>query len=315
MPAYCIEQRSLAERLKARIAVEERFARTGSKLRSKPYLLRHERTLVRPLVKLGLQMSGLYGRGTRNALSPVVRNVRLRFASLPPAFDGFQILHISDFHVDGGYALAEALIPVLGRLKPDVCVMTGDYRYEDYGSMHEVYPRMRAILSSISAKHGIFGILGNHDVSEIAFALEEMGVRMLINESAEICVKNESIRLAGVDDPFDYQCDDLPGALSAVPSDAFKILLAHTPELYQAASESGIQLYLCGHTHAGQVRFPFIGSLRHNADCPRSYSSGLWSHDGMQGYTTAGVGCSSLPIRFNCPPEVVLIELQSDDRK
>ncbi|MGA8028310.1 MAG: metallophosphoesterase [Bryobacteraceae bacterium] len=243
----------------------------------------------------------------------MVRRIRARFPDLPAALDGFQILHISDLHIDGCDGLAEALGPVLSRLKPDVCVMTGDYRFEDDGPCEEVFARMKAVVSNISAKHGIFAILGNHDTSEIAFALEEMGVRMLINEAVEIGNENASAWLVGIDDPFDYRCDDLPGALKSVPRERFKILLAHTPELYADAASRGIQLYLCGHTHAGQFRFPLVGSLRHNANCPKEYSQGQWTHNGMQGYTSAGVGCSSLPIRFNCPPELALIELAASD--
>ncbi len=206
--------------------------------------------------------------------------------------------------------LVEALAPTLESLRPDVCLITGDYRYEDEGPCTEVYPRMRRILSSIRAKRGIFAILGNHDVSEIALALEDMGVHMLVNEAVELQNANASIWLAGIDDPFDYQCDDLEGTLASVPQNSFKILLAHTPQLFADAAQQGVQLYLCGHTHAGQVRLPLIGSIRHNAPCPKAYSSGHWQYDRMQGYTSAGAGCSMLPIRYNCPPEVVVIELR-----
>ena len=311
MPSTPCSEPSLAERLKPRIAVEEQFARTGRKFRNKPWLLRQERHLIRPSLKLGLQMAGLYNQGVQNALSPIVHRIQLDFPDLPPAFDGFEILHISDFHIDGVDGLAEALVPILSGLEPDLCVMTGDYRFEDEGPWEEVYPRMQTVLSSISSKHGIFGILGNHDASEIAFSLEEMGTRMLVNDAAEIRQNRASIWLIGIDDPFDYRCDDLPAALSTVPRHAFKILLAHTPELYEDASQSGVRLYLCGHTHAGQIRFPGIGSLRHNADCPKCYSHEHWTHKGMHGYTSAGVGCSALPIRYNCPPELVLLKLRS----
>lgn len=299
----------MAERLRPRMAVEERFAKTGQRFR-KSFIFRHERVLVRPVLKLGLQLAGLYSRGLRNAVSPVVRSLTFCFPDLPPVFEGFQILQLADLHIDRVDGLTEALVPVLKGLQPDLCVMTGDYRFEDEGPSDEVCRRMQSIVSSISAKQGVFGILGNHDVSGIAFALEEMGVRMLVNEAVEIDRGRASVWLAGIDDPFAYQCDDLPAALSSIPSGAFKILLAHTPELYADASAGGVQLYLSGHTHGGQIRFPGIGSIRNNADCPRAYTHGRWTHRGMQGYTSAGVGCSTLPIRFNCPPEVVMIELR-----
>jgi len=304
-----LEERSLAERLKPRIAREEEFARTGRKLRNKSWLFKHEKHWLRPLLKLGLQTAGLYRRGVRNALSPVVRNVQLTFDNLPSAFDGYTLLHLSDLHIDGVPDLITPLSELLRRLTPDLCVITGDYRYEDEGACEHVYPLVKKAVNSVSARDGVFGILGNHDAAEIAFALEEMDIRMLVNEAVEIRRGTQSICLAGIDDPFDYKCDDLPGALQTVPANAFKILLAHTPELYESASQLGVNLYLSGHTHAGQIRFPWVGSLRNNAKCPPAYAYGRWQHKKMHGYTSAGLGCSSLPVRFNCPPELVLIRL------
>ena len=309
MTEFAVRQRSLADLVQPRLAVEEHFARTGHTYRHGPSHYFFEDHILRPTLKFGLSAIGLYKQGVRNALSPVVREIPLRFPTLPAAFDGFQLLQISDFHIDGVDGLAEALVPVLGSLKPDVCVFTGDYRFEDRGSCQEVYPRMRVIVDAISAKHGIYGILGNHDAAEVAFALEEMGVHMLINESARFEQGGDAIWIAGVDDPFDYRCDDLPAALMGVPADSFKILLAHAPELYTAAAAQGIDLYLSGHTHAGQIRLPLIGPIKNNAKCPRAYTFGLWKHGGMTGYTTSGIGCSALPIRYNCPPELVLFRL------
>jgi predicted MPP superfamily phosphohydrolase len=306
------EASSLAERLQPRIAVEQEFARLGHSSRHGPLYRVFEHRVIRPSIKTMLYCAGLYARGVRNALRPIVREVPLHFPNLPPAFDGFRILQISDLHIDGTDGLAEALACVLEGVSCDVCVLTGDYRFEDFGPCDEVYPRMRTVLSSVSATHGIYGILGNHDTADLAFGLEEMGVRMLVNDAAEIpCAARPSLWLIGVDDPFDFRCHDLRAALSEVPQNAFKILLAHAPELYDEAAENGIDLYLSGHTHAGQIRFPIIGSIRQNANCPRPYASGHWRHRGMQGYTTAGAGCSSLPVRFNCPPEVVVFELRS----
>jgi predicted MPP superfamily phosphohydrolase len=307
--ANVIEGRSLLERLQPRITVERHFKALGHTYRHGPLHELYEQYVFRPGLRFSLRCAGLYGHGVRNALRPVLRELSLNFPNLPQAFDGFQILQISDFHIDGVNGLAEALIPVLSSLRPDVCVLTGDYRFENCGACEEVYPRMRTVLSSIEAREGIYGILGNHDSAEIALALEEMGVRMLVNESVEIGREPDSLAIIGVDDPFDYRCDDLPQALAALDPPAFKVLLAHAPELYEEAAASGIDLYLAGHTHGGQIRLPIIGSIRNNARCPRRYAYGSWRHRTMQGYTSAGVGCSSLPIRYNCPPEVVLIEL------
>lgn len=306
-----VEQYALVEHLNQRRAIEDHFARSGSTFRHSRLSRQFDRHVTAPLLKHGLQIVGLYARGVKNAITPVVRQVEVHLPDLPFEFDQFQILQISDLHIDGVDGLAEALADLLSGLKPDVCVLTGDYRFEDRGPCDEVYPRMKLVLSSISAKHGIFGVLGNHDSADMAIALEDMGVRMLVNDAAEIRQRNAAAWLVGVDDPFDYRCDDLAGALECIGPDEFKILLAHAPELYREAADRGIHLYLCGHTHAGQIRFPVIGSLHHNARCPKPLSYGAWAYKQMRGYTTAGVGSSMLPIRFNCPPEVALIVLRA----
>lgn len=307
----CLEERSLAERLEPRIQVEKLFARTGRTYRRAPLHNWYKRRIEPRILKFGLQACGLYERGVKNALDPMVRTLHLRFPDLPPAFDGFRILHLSDFHIDGNEALAQILIARLRGLRPDVCVLTGDYRFDVQGPCAGVYPPMRSILSSISSRHGILGILGNHDAAEIAFALEDMGVRMLVNEAIEIRERNELLWLAGIDDPFDYRCDDLGAALANVPPKAFKILLAHTPDRYKQAAGARVHLYLCGHTHAGQIRVPLLGAIKHNSKSPRQYSFGHWTYLQMQGYTTAGAGCSALHVRYHCPPELVMIELRA----
>jgi len=156
----------------------------------------------------------------------------------------------------------------------------------------------------------VIGILGNHDVYEEVPALEGLGVKMLINQALELRSGEESIWIIGVDDPHFYGCDDLPAALKDVPPEALKILLVHTPELIKEAEESGVDLYLCGHTHGGQICLPFLGPLIINANCPRAYARGLWTYKTLRGYTSPGVGTSGVPVRFFCPPEIGLLELR-----
>jgi predicted MPP superfamily phosphohydrolase len=233
----------------------------------------------------------------------------MEFKNLPANFDGFRILHLTDLHIDGLDGLAEIVAERIAGLHADLCVMTGDYRYELVGPCDAVYPRMQTILSRVQAHHGVAAVLGNHDESEIAEELEKLGVRMLINEAIEIRRGGDCLWVVGVDDPHCYGFDDLDGALESVPANAFKILLAHSPEIFEEAAAAEVDLCLCGHIHAGQIRLPLLGGILTNADCPRSYAHGEWNHRGLRGYTSAGVGCSLLPVRYNCPPEIALIEL------
>jgi predicted MPP superfamily phosphohydrolase len=87
--------------------------------------------------------------------------------------------------------------------------------------------------------------------------------------------------------------------------------LAHTAEIYREAQSRGIHFYLCGHTHGGQIRFKKVGPIITNAHAPRRFASGFWMFKGMTGYTSTGVGISAVPVRFNCPPEIVLFTLRA----
>ena len=264
------------------------------------------RTVLRAIFRV----AWLRSRGERNARNAVVSTLRFAFDSLPAAFCGFTILHLSDIHADGLTGLSESLGERLQDLQVDVCVLTGDYRYKAYGPCHDVYPNMEKILASINARYGIVGVLGNHDVAEKVPVLERLGVSMLVNRSLALRHGGATIWLVGLDDPHYYGCDDLPGALQGVPEEAFKVLLVHTPELVAEAETHGIDLYLCGHTHGGQICTPFLGPVIWGANCPRRYARGAWRHQRMQGYTSAGVGVSVVPVRFFCPPEIVVIELR-----
>ena len=195
--------------------------------------------IARPILRTLLKLAGIYSRGIRNALQPVVRYLRLEFQDLPASFDGFRILQLADLHIDGMDGLAEIVADLIADLPADLCVMTGDYRFELVGPCDAVYPRLGAILSSVQARHGVAAIMGNHDESDMAGEIEKLGVRMLINEAIEITKAGSSLWVVGVDDPHCYGFDDLDGALESVPEDAFKILLAHSPEIFAEAAACG----------------------------------------------------------------------------
>lgn len=265
---------------------------------------------LRPLLVFLLKITRLYNRGVHNALTPILNKVNFSFNDLPDIFDGFTILQLSDLHIDATEKLSGIIIEMIRDLQVDLCVLTGDYRFEIYGPLDNVFYHMEKIVSKINSKHGVFGILGNHDFAETAVEFEKMGVKMLVNESTRICIADQEIYFMGVDDPHYYGCEDLNKAMKQIPEDAFKILLAHTPELYAEATKHNIDLYLCGHTHGGQIRLPLIGPIITNAAAPRKMVMGKWNYARLQGYTNSGVGFSMAPVRFNCPPEIALIELK-----
>ena len=186
--------------------------------------------------------------------------------------------------------------------------MTGDYREKISGGHKAIIKPMQTVVSGIRAKDGMFATLGNHDSYLMADPLEKMGIRLLANETATVQRNGSRIRITGVDDPYYYYTDQTVDALER-SGDGFKIALVHAPSLYDVAADNGYSLYLCGHTHGGQIclpgGFPIILHLRHG----RKYYRGLWRYKNMAGYTGQGCGTVGLPVRFNTRSEVTLITL------
>lgn len=256
-----------------------------------------------------LRMAGLLEWARKNALGYRVLRHDMPIRRLPEAFEGYRVLHLSDLHIDEIRDGADSLCEMVADLEYDLCVLTGDYRFDTHGVFDETIAGMDRLMGSLNAPDGVIGILGNHDFIEMVPGLETMGIRLLLNEALPIERGADRIWLVGLDDAHYYQVDDLERAAAGIDSADAKILLVHSPEVIEQAEAHGVDLYLCGHTHGGQVclpgRIPIIG----NARCPRKMLSGRWSHGGMQGYTHRGTGASGIPVRINCPPEIVLHRL------
>jgi len=257
---------------------------------------------------------GWYERGVRNVLAVQVRERSLKFSNLPEPFDGYRILLLTDLHLDGLDALTDALIARVRDLDVDLCLIGGDIRMEVYGPMAPSIRLLNRLVGHVTAKSGVYGVLGNHDCIEMLPEFEESGVTMLVNESQELRRGGSSLWLVGVDDPHFYRCHDLELAFRDTPPDGFKVFLAHSPEAYKEASAHGAHLYLCGHTHGGQICLPVIGPVFTHSSAPRFTVAGQWDYQGMLGYTSKGAGASGVPLRFNCPGEISLITLRQDPK-
>ncbi len=259
---------------------------------------------MRLVLRLGLQLTGLYARGSRNALRLRVRRRHLRLRGLPPDLEGVRILHMTDLHLDMHADFPALLRKRIQPLGYDICVITGDFRYSTSGSFEPAIEALEHVLDAVDAP--VYAVLGNHDPLAMVPALEGIGVRVLLNESALWEERGYPLALAGVDDPHYFGCHDLERARADVPEGVPLLLLSHSPELYREAAEAGYHAYFCGHTHGGQISLPGGIPLLTNARCPRRFCQGQWSYGGMQGYTSVGAGSSVLDVRFNCQPEVVV---------
>lgn len=260
------------------------------------------------LIRYCIKLSGLWGRGKRNTLRHRVQHHDIALSHLPPEFEGYTLLHLSDLHVDMNWEATNVLTKILENLDYDVCVLTGDYRGKTYGSYQATLEGMKQISDAL--KGPVYGVLGNHDSISMVPALEEMGVQMLLNESAKLQHKGASIHLAGVDDAHYFRVDNIEKAAADLPNDEISILLSHTPEIYRQAAHADFDVMLCGHTHGGQICLPGGIPLTLDARCPRHMGSGRWLHHNMIGYTSRGAGTSIVTARFNCPPEITLHHLR-----
>jgi predicted MPP superfamily phosphohydrolase len=257
-----------------------------------------------------LRICGMYRLGRANADRVELRVNEVRASSLPQAFNGFTILHLSDLHVDMSARAMENVTHLLKGLHYDICVFTGDYRGKTFGPFE-------ACLGGISNLREVmladsYGVLGNHDTIRMVPDLERMGIRMLLNEYATIERDGTRIYLVGIDDAHFYRVDNIEKAATGIPEDAFSILLSHTPEIYRQAAHAGFKLLLSGHTHGGQICLPGGIPIVLEAALPRSMGRGAWKYGQMAGYTSAGAGSSVVPVRFNCPPEITLHRLRRD---
>ena len=259
------------------------------------------------LIRNTLKIVGLYSRGVKNTARVRLRHNALTLAGLPPAFAGFTILHISDMHVDMNRGAMHRLIELLHDIDYDICVLTGDYRGSTFGSFEETLLGMAEVRRHLGDE--VYGVLGNHDSIRMVPELEDMGIRMLLNESVSIRRAAAQIHLVGIDDAHYFRVDDIGKASAVVPQDGFSVLLSHTPEIYRLAAHANFNLLLSGHTHGGQICLPGRIPIILDSELPRFMGSGPWVYRNLAGYTSVGVGSSVVPVRFNCPPEITLHHL------
>jgi uncharacterized protein len=228
---------------------------------------------IHSLIRTALKFSGIFWRGQRNAERVQVRHNYIRFQRLPPAFNGFTMLHISDLHVDMSEGAMRRLEELLPDLEYDICVMTGDYRGATFGPFGNTLEGMKRLRPHL--RKTVYGVLGNHDTIRMVPGLEDMGIRILLNECEHVSRDGESIYLAGIDDAHYYQVDNIEKASANIPAEAFSILLSHTPEVYRHAAHAGFDLLLSGHTHGGQICLPGSIPITLSSVLPRRFGSGV----------------------------------------
>ena len=237
----------------------------------------------------------------------------LRIDGLPSAFDGFTVLHVTDMHTKAFGAREGAVAEIAREERPDLIVHTGDLVDKREGleaamSLVKAWAEVAPVIM-VAGNWEHWSGVGSSGLKEVGESIPR--VRVLNNEAILLERERSELAVVGVDDPY-TGADDLNEALGGLG--AYRgptVLLAHSPQIIDEAREV-VDVVLAGHTHGGQVRLPFLGPLA--VPLPRryrKYDQGLFVEGGTKMYVSRGVGLSVLPVRFMCPPEVVLIELKA----
>ena len=260
------------------------------------------------LIKFCLKLCGFWNRAVRNYFDIQVVNNEVRLKNLPPEFDGYTILQVSDLHADLHPDFPARVKEIIAPLVYDCLALTGDFRTCTFGEHSGATLATIDILAEVEQPK--FAILGNHDFLAKVPVMEAAGIRFLLNEHILLRRGEAELCLIGIDDPNFYKTHNLERALDGAPSDTTKVLLSHAPQTYRMVDEKGIDLLIAGHTHGGQICLPGGYLIMHDRSAPRRILSGAWREGKLQGYTSRGTGCSGLPVRLNCPAEVTLHTLR-----
>jgi predicted MPP superfamily phosphohydrolase len=274
------------------------------------------------LTGVGLAATGALALGADATfiapIHPVLTRLEIPLKRLPVEFDGFTIAQLSDFHYDHLFSAVPIRhgVDIVNSLQPDLTVLTGDfvsapfsYRFQNRFKAADLAGPCGEILSEIRSQR--VAVLGNHDYGADAKRVTEHltghGIPVMVNKSIPIERSGARIWIAGADDNPD--AGDLRATLRGIPSNETAIALVHEPDNAEYTRHFPVDLQISGHSHGGQVRFPFVGPL-YLPEHGTRFPWGLRQLDALTLYTNVGIGTMGLPIRLNCPPEVTLYTLR-----
>lgn len=273
-------------------------------------------------LQVGLQALGtalLYWGAVVEPRRLGLTQMELELPGLPAGSAPIRLLHISDLHMERPAQREEELVALARAAQPDLIVITGDFLNLSYNRDETAVAQVQHLLRRLHAPYGVYATLGSPpvDLREVVPALfDEVPTQLLRDEWQSVDLGDgRHIHLLGLDcthyrqeDAWRLACID-----AARPAGSVHVLLYHSPELMPEASAADFDLYLCGHTHGGQVRLPFIGPVITSSQLGRRYVMGHYEEEGTHLYVSRGVGLEGLSaprIRFLSPPEITLFTLR-----
>jgi len=250
----------------------------------------------------------------------MIKKIIIPDKKLADVFQGLRVIQISDLHIKKiGYREKE-LVRIIKNIAPDIIFITGDLLSNNHNTT-----AVTQLVNTLGKIATVIAIPGNtdhlvkgykKDINLIKNLSFNSNVYLLINQSLELTVQQKSyvkkIYILGLDDNYTWN-DDFFKVMLGIPSRAPKILLVHAPNIIEKIDASDINLVLSGHTHGGQIVFPFIGPIVVNRVChsKKKYISGLYFDEGTKLYVNQGIGTAIIPLRLFCRPEITFIQFNA----
>jgi len=239
----------------------------------------------------------------------------LQLPRLPPALDGLTILLLSDLHFTGqvGKEYFRHVVRACNAIRPDLVAIVGDLIDDD-----AYIPWVQDTVAGLVAPGGVYFVLGNHDsrhdAARLRRALVDGGLVDLGGRWQQIEIRGQPIVLAGNELPWfspaaDLQSAPPPCSQGGPP----RIVLAHSPDQLPWARGRDVDLLLAGHSHGGQIRLPLVGPVFAPSRWGLRHVYGVYHVPPTVLCVTRGVS-AKLPLRWNCPPEVVKLTLYAGTR-
>ncbi len=242
---------------------------------------------------------------------------------LPPAFDGYRIAVLADFHHGPQQPIARArrAVAYVNSQFPHLAVLLGDYGTSEWFAPRvsrrwysRTFRLLGPVLSELRTRDGVLAVIGNHDYyasgEQTAQWLQGLGVRVLRGEAVEFTSPEGSLRIVGIDD-FEEGVVDPHATRALLAGDTPTIVLSHHPDAVQHCQQPSVRLVLSGHTHGGQVVLPWIGApVTRSQVCPPLHPAGWVPNPYAPLFVSRGIG-SQVPVRFGAPPEVVILTLRA----
>jgi predicted MPP superfamily phosphohydrolase len=277
--------------------------------------------LALALVQLSISALIAYGTLVEPFRLQVTR-LQLATAKFSNPGSSLRIVQISDLHVERLTRRDRRLPSLVDGLSPDLIVLTGDFLSTSYRTDPRALEDLRQLLAQFHALDGIYAVWGTIEVDlpdVLRPLLDDLGIVVLEDEAIERTVDGRRLWLMGV---YCTQDLDIDGAklrelLAGAPPDALTLLLYHTPDLMPQAAALGVDLYLAGHTHGGQLRLPGVGAILTSSAYRKRYEAGHYHEGDTHLYVSRGLGMEGFGTpraRLFCPPEVVSVELSGAGR-